>query len=344
MIFLDSYKKLSGDPGIPQVYFLSGPSGYLKTRYQDLLLKKLGLRREALTEIDPVKKLGVGISEMSQPSFFEPLHVFLVPEIDKVKSVKALDSFREFLTGGTLPEGHKVILVSSDSRRLPRNDFFEFLRENVEWVECQDLKESKSEVSRWIKVCMLEKGRNLPEDVVRELAEMYKTDLYGMESEIEKLAYYPDRVTPEILRGITTGNREASLQPLYDMIALQNGPRALQKITDVMELVPLRQVINGIARFLHQLLVTSSMAPNQEENTEIAESLGVNPYYVKKLRASATRFSPFHLTVALNRLARIDTAIREEGDSRPMLQSLVYFLCESPEKMVVTPMSLGSLN
>ncbi|MDP2728114.1 MAG: hypothetical protein Q8P59_11310, partial [Dehalococcoidia bacterium] len=85
-------------------------------------MKKLGLRREALTEIDPVKKLGAGISEMSQPSFFEPLRIFSVPEIDKVKSVKALDSFREFLTGGTLPEGHKVILVSSDSRRLPRND------------------------------------------------------------------------------------------------------------------------------------------------------------------------------------------------------------------------------
>jgi len=37
----------------------------------------------------------------------------------------------------------------------------------------------------------------------------------------------------------------------------------------------------------------------------------------------------------LNRLAKIDVSVREARDTQPMMQSLIYFLCESPDKMVV---------
>lgn len=337
MKYLESYESLQKeDSEIPQVIYLTGYSEFLKTQYLELLLRRLGIKRDSVTFMDSSSPVLSFLSEVSQPSFFAPIQVFVLREVDRIRSGKAHGHFISFLEKeDSLPKGHYVVLMTSPARRNPKGEMFDYFKEKVSWVECDDLREHKGEVSKWVRICMKRRRRNFSKEVVRELAELCKGDLYGLESEIEKLSYYPGSLTVDNVREIVLGSRSTSLQGLYDMISLRNGGKALEKMTEAMETLSARQVLNGLSKFLHQLLVTSSVDPGPDSTNEIAESLGVNPYYVKKLRAAAIRFSPFHLTVALNRLAKIDVSVREARDTQPMMQSLIYFLCESPDKMVV---------
>lgn len=334
MRFLRAYKRLTELKKCPPVYYLTGPEKYLREKCLDLVLGKLGITRRSVVEFSSAVKPGEVISEAGQPSIFEPVRVFIYSEVDKTRSQRDLKALRDFLEAGRLPQGHTLILTESSRRRAPKGDFYDYMRDKTEWVECTELRESREEVSKWIWLNLETRGCTLPGEVIRELAETYKKDLHFLDPELEKLVWYPEKVTLEVLQNVGAGSKEGTLQPLFDMISVQNGPKSLQRLNEALESLTLRQVLNGIARFLHHVLVTSGMAKEAASNSEISEALGINPFFVRRLRTAASRFNMFHLTVALNRLAEIDTTLRQEGDSQPLLQNMIYFLCEKPGKLV----------
>lgn len=344
MEFLEAYSSLreTRKDAVPNVYFLSGNERYLKDKYRQLSLSKLGFHPKDVELVG--EKVAEAIAEIEQPDIMCSRRVFVFPECDKVRAKADRDRILSFLEEGRQPENHVVFFESSDSFRLPRNDLVEYLKSQALWVECRSFREYKGELSRWIKLLVRARGAKFSDDIVRELADLCKKDLYLLESEIEKLVLYPGDISLKVLRKISTAARQESLQALYDMVALQNGSKAVQKMGEVFEHLSVRKVVNGLAKYLQQLLVTGAMARRTADNDEIAEALALNPYYVKKLRAASSRFTTFHLTVALNRLAEIDITVRKPGDSKTQLQGLVYTLCERPDKLVVRSLRSEGLN
>lgn len=338
MLFLEAYKTLPKTDPLPQVTYLSGPVRYLKDKYRDLFVARAGAILERLPEGCSVVE---AFGEINYPSLTDPVRVFLWSGMESLKPFKVQEQVLSLLSK-PLPTGHFLLLETSDTRAVPKGPLFDKLQVGS-WVECREFQEHKEELSSWVKLCMKLRGVKFPDEVVRELADIYKKDLYFLESEIEKLSRYPGPVTLEVLRNVCVGSKEASLHSLYDMLSLRNGAMSLQRISEALEVMPVRQVINGLSQFLYQMYVVSMMSRSSADTEELGEALGLNPYIVKKLRASSTRFSPYHLTVALNRLAKIDTKVRLPGDVRTLLQNLVYLLCEKPEKLASSALSEGFL-
>lgn len=325
---------------VPHTFFISGSNAYQRSKYIELILRRIKLTRQGVVDVvdivPPIKMEEVS-NTIYSPSIFSSTRVFFLRGVDLIKPARDLGILESKFRGSPLPEGHYLVVLESDSKKDPKGSFFDYMRESFEYVVCSDLQESRSEVSKWVALRMGEHGKALSNDIVAALIEIYSGDLETLDAEIEKLLWYPDTVTKEVLAGLVVNSADIPLYYLYEMLSIRNGARSLQRLHEALQASTLRQVINGIVKFLHQILVASAQLKLGASTETIAECLGVGTPTALRVKGAASRHNPLHLVVALNRLSAIDVSVREVGDSLPSLQSLLYFLCERPEKLIVKP-------
>lgn len=324
--FLSDLKLIDSSP----IHVLVGNCRFFKDQAVSRIARELQIPSQATYRLESHYKLAEVKSRLGIRSLMERRRLFVWGEFEK-----GLELSSEVLQNikSILPHGHYLILETADRKyAIPEKSLPVF--DGVgPVIHCDVPRESRGEVSQWIRHSML--GKEVPESSLQEMAQTYGLDLYLLEAEIEKLRRYPGDLTSEIVLGLLTKTERTDTYSLLDMIALRNTEGALRVLSLLLGGTPLPDILASLSRFLSHLMAVGFLAQKGKDTEAIAEVVGLGQAQVQRLRAAVPRFSVQSLVHALNHLAQIDLASRREGDPESLLLRVVYLLCSNPDSLVV---------
>lgn len=196
-------------------------------------------------------------------------------------------------------------------------------------VDCSPLRDAQW--PSWIAQEAERVGVRLEAPAAHLLREVCGTSLYGLRSELEKLASYvpSDRSATAadvyLLRGVDPG---ASVFDLTQAIAEGSRGRVLSILARNLEAgeAPLR-ILGSLAWQYRRLWKVKDLLTKGGREGEAARSLRMDP---RKVRPFLERFSEAHLQNALRLFLDTDSKLKGGSGSRPrmVLEGLLLKLCE----------------
>ncbi len=190
-----------------------------------------------------------------------------------------------------------------------------------------------ADIPRWVRGQAQQRGVDLDEAAVRELASLGGSDLRRLDSELGKLADYAAgrNVTRTDVRELVIG-REAAVWALLDGLAERNAGKALGAFRALCSQGESTGALFGrdIVPHYHRLLVARelSLATSAERARVDVAALGMNPSSVGRWMDQAARFEPQELERAIELLLDLDRQIKVgEAEAEPSIEVAIVQLC-----------------
>ncbi len=186
-------------------------------------------------------------------------------------------------------------------------------------------------LERWVDEAMKSRGASFESAAKAALIVAVGPDLWRMTSELDKLAAAADSrpITVSDVRALVV---DATLDPIFaftDALGSRNVASALglleeQRASGAADLY----LVAVIARQLKLLIVTKEM---QSEGADaISASFGYHPFAVRKAASQASRFTLPELTGLLQRLVRLDLALKTTPHAPAvLLTQFVVAVCKA---------------
>ena len=229
-----------------------------------------------------------------------------------------------------MPE--KTILILIDGKLdEKRNTLLKHLRLVAKVKKFPELKDE--DLYAWIeKRITAGKGR-ASNEAIELLKELVGSDLWSMDSEIEKLLIYSQGgpITRDDVRRVTSYTREDDIFDLVDAI-LQCHRRKSQQLLHrlLLEGVVPPYILTMITRQLRLVLIYKELDPTMPDQ-EAMDRLGINKVFVlRKVKVQAKVHSTENIKRAFHRVLEADMAMKTgKYDDELAIELLVIDLCQT---------------
>jgi DNA polymerase-3 subunit delta len=199
----------------------------------------------------------------------------------------------------------------------------------------------------WVRKRMQEKGKGLSEEIAEYLVEVVGDHLYDLENVLEKVFLgVGEKRTIELsdVEGIASEVKPSTVYDLTDAIGHQNLEKALKILEKALESKvvsfkkeeeaskkmddPVPLLLSMMAKQYWNILMVKEMASLHQEVGELAKTLRMSPWNIKKLMEQEKNFSESSLREGIFKCHRTDLAIkRGRGPKDLLMEKLVIDLC-----------------
>lgn len=173
--------------------------------------------------------------------------------------------------------------------------------------------EAPRQLAPWLRAEAKQQGVALEPAAITRLLDAVGDDLSRLALTVEQLGLYAAGrpVTSDDVDELIADTRERTVFELIDAIGAADRGRALAAVTSLCDQ---RESAVGVvvmlARFMRQMALTYSLRDNHVPRGSWASALGVPPFIVDKIMAQARHYSPQALSLATQRLANADRALK----------------------------------
>jgi DNA polymerase III subunit delta len=184
----------------------------------------------------------------------------------------------------------------------------------------------------WIETEARSLGVSLERGVAELLAAVIGADLGQLASSLEQLALFVGgrgRITLADVEEVVAETRQHSVFDLANAVGERDARRALHQCQRMLAArEPAVKILFMLTRHFRQLWTTRELLARRAGREEIAQTLGINPFFVEGLSAQARRFAPRALRRAFDALYAADRALKSSrlGDEM-VLERVVLELC-----------------
>jgi DNA polymerase-3 subunit delta len=210
-------------------------------------------------------------------------------------------------------------------------------------LECPRLR-GKGLVS-WIKKRMEEKGKALADDTANYLVEVVGDHLQHLDNTLEMIFLSAGEnrlIRLSDIEGIVSDIRVNTIFELTDAIGQQNLEKAFGILEKVLgsKVIPFKKeetpkyddpgplLLSMMARQYRLIWRVKEMVAHQNSDAEMAKSLRMSPWNVKKLEDQARRFSELSLKEGILNCQKADLALkRGHGPKNLLMEKLLIDLC-----------------
>jgi DNA polymerase III subunit delta len=233
---------------------------------------------------------------------------------DIIKNKELRESMREFLKSPGLPESTTLIVYEAGSVDKRSSLVKSLLKEKY----TQEFKTPEPRmVERMIARMAQDNNRKINQDACTELARTCGADLWRAQSEMQKLCHLvKDTITLQDIKEHTQGKLEDDIWQFVDALSGNNKKQALMMLETQLQLGT--EPMYLLSMLIRQFRLLIALHNAQGTESELASSLKLHPFVVKKTRAQASQFSITQLTTIYQALARLDGALKT-GKGEPKL-------------------------
>jgi len=325
------------------VYFFYGPEDYLiEEEIQRLLDRTLSQKERGLNLhiFSGEEHSGKEIIQAAQTiPMFSQYRFVLVSEADRMDEEK-MDELLRYIQNPS-PTTCFVLYAQTIG---PWKKYRTEIEKVGKVIECPRLK-GRALLS-WAKNRMAEKGKKLSQEAADYLVEVVGDRLHDLENALEKaFLSVGGKKTIELsdVEGIASEVKVSTVFDLMDAIGHQNLEKALGILEKAMasktisfkkeetskkmdDPVPL--LLSMMAKQYRNLWRVKEMASQEQEVVDIAKTLGMSPWNVKKLIEQGRHFSESFLREGILKCHQIDLSIKRGRLQKDLLmEKLVIDLC-----------------
>ena len=230
-------------------------------------------------------------------------------------------------TFSELPPTTDVIFV--ENRLSKDNVMLKVLEEYAVVQEFPALR--GDQLGNWISKRIKQKGNSISKAALLLMMEIIGSNLWAMESELEKLSIYcgADEVTEEDVRTLISSSREATIFALVDAILEKRTGKAMGFMDDLTNHgATASYILTMVARQVRLLVLAQELVRNKVSQNEWGSRLGINQDFVlKKITQQARQYSSAQLRDLYHLMLETDLAIKLGDVSQEI--AMVQFLAQA---------------
>ena len=221
-------------------------------------------------------------------------------------------------------------LIFVSSKPDFRKKFYRKIRDSGRAVNFRKLYENQ--LVPWVKKTAEEFGFNIETEACDYLIEIVGNSLIDLYSELEKLFLRYGKMTVGVkeVKEIAVYSRLYTIFELMDQISLRRPIESLLSLNRYLEeedrTAPLR-FVGMLNRQIGLLWQTKCIMKADEEKTDLARKLRVQPFLASKLAKQNKKWSTDDLERALELLYRVDGLLKSDVHKHVVLENLVFSLC-----------------
>jgi DNA polymerase-3 subunit delta len=198
-------------------------------------------------------------------------------------------------------------------------------------IECKPLYADR--LPSWINMEVRRQGRQISQEAARFLADMVGGDLGQLAQSLERIVLYIGERRLIELRDVEEVIAETHQHNVFeftDAVGTRRWPRALSLLTNILDNgeAP-AMVLAMLARHFRILSKAKEIAGRLTDAAEIANYLGIRPFFVRNYTDQAKNFSKGELRDAFRLLHRCDRELKSSrlGKER-ILENALFSLME----------------
>lgn len=180
-----------------------------------------------------------------------------------------------------------------------------------------------------------ELGAQLAEHAAHALVERCGTDMYLLETEVDKLAAASNygTITPELIEKMATQTIDAKVYELTDLVVAGKQAQALAKLQQLFDLqnTPI-SITAALAAVFVDLYRIKCAVLSRRSTDAVRKDFGYrgSPYRLRKMEGTAAQYTRSQLEYAIAVLEELDHALKSSGADKTVL--LQVALCEIMQK------------
>jgi DNA polymerase-3 subunit delta len=330
-------------PDICPVYFLYGPEDYLIDKEIQKLLDRTLCQKERglnLHLFSGEEHRGHEIVQAAQTlPMFSRYRFVLVSEADRIDE-EEMELLLNYFKNPS-PTTCLVLYDQTIGTWKAHRAEIERVGEMKEYPRLR----GKALVS-WVMKRMQEKEKGLSEEAANYLVEVVGDHLYDLDNALEKVSLSvgaKGAIELSDVEEITTEVKVSTVFDLTDAIGHQNLEKALKVLERALESKvvsfkkeeaskkmddPVPLLLSMMAKQYWNILMVKEMASLHQEVGELAKTLRMSPWNIKKLMEQEKNFSQSSLREGIFKCHQADLAIkRGRGPKDLLMQKLVIDLC-----------------
>lgn len=292
-----------------QIYLLGGSEKYLLSQYKDKLIKALIDPSDTMNYVvykgENAKVEPIVDFSMTMP-FFADRRVLLVEDSDFFK--KGNDDIDELV--GQLPESTVIVFTETNIDKRCK------LYKTVSKLGTVALFETPDERTLlvWLKALFSKENIKIDDNAVYRLLEGVGMDMTTLYNEAEKLKSYcfeKGIVTTEDVEALSINQIEGKIFDMMDALSKKDKKTTLDLYSDLLMLrEPAMRLLYLITRQFNILLKTKIALESGKDNSQIAATVKIPPFTVKKYIAQCNGYSKSELLERVNWCQEADSAIK----------------------------------
>lgn len=187
-------------------------------------------------------------------------------------------------------------------------------------------------LNRWVREEVRKRKGKIENPAVLELASLVGSDLWAMETEIEKLVNYKYKkiVTADDVRLMVKTKFDENIFHLTDALSEKNAKLSFKLLNDQIQsgAHPL-YILTMLVRQFRILLQVKEILGEEENYYTVASRLNLHPFVAQKAIREARRFTLDELKNIYQKLLEIDVQLKTTPDDpRVLFDLLVVKICE----------------
>lgn len=291
------------------VYLLYGEETYLVNQYKNKLRKALGSEEDQMNNHRYQGKdtsIGEIIDLAETLPFLAERRVIVLEDTGWFKS--GGEQMAEYLAN----QNETTVFLFVESEIDKRSKLFKTI--SNQGVVVEFAKQDEATLRRWIKTMISKEGKNASDMTIQLLVSKTGTDMENIYGEVQKLICYcldKDTIEEQDVEAVCVTRIANHVFDMVDAIAVKNQRRAMEHYYDLMALKePPMRILFLIARQCNILMQVKEMLKNGTPQKNMASTLGVPPFAVKKYVSQAEKFTSSQLRRAIARCVEAEEDVK----------------------------------
>lgn len=192
---------------------------------------------------------------------------------------------------------------------------------------------SSLELNRWISNEVKNRGGQIANPAVLELASLVGSDLWNMSTEIDKLISYKNStlINNEDVQLMVKAKFDENIFHLTDALAAKNATLSFKLLYDQLSLGAHElYLLTMLTRQFRILMMTKEVMDAEPNHYTVASRLKLHPFVAQKAIRDARQFSLEELKKIYQQLLDIDIKIKSSSqDSRLLFDLLITRICNT---------------
>ena len=292
-----------------KAYLLYGPEVYLRAQMKEKLVKALvapdetiNFTRFAGKETDE----GSVLAQAETMPFFADRRVILVEDSGFFKN--KTEDLADYLE--RIPP--YLILIFSESEVDKRTKTFKAIQKAGHVVEFAE--QNEETLTRWVLTRMKKEGKKITQADMQHFLQKTGSEMSRIDNELEKLLSYCAKKEVITRRDIDAVCSTQLSNQIFDMVRLVTEHRQKEALDHYYDLLALKEkpmrILYLIGRQYQQLLQIGGLSREGVPQSEIASTVGVPPFVVRKTLGLASRYDEAELQTILNELTSLEEDVK----------------------------------
>ncbi len=276
------------------LYFLYGDERYLMQSLQETLIAHALAPHERDFNLDIVYGPDIDVQRALSLCASYPVmatrRVIIIRDFDKLKDNRRFAAYAEH------PNPTAVVLLQCSGKPNLSAHPYRALRQHAVWAECKPLR--AYEMTGWLNKHVRSRGLEIEPAAVQMLADFVGTSLESAVHEVDKLTTYAGErtrlVADDVIRA-SGQTREFNVFELQKAIGTGRYPDAMRITERLLQQASTRRgealrIVSVLTSYFTKLWVLTVCQAQRMPDRDMAQRVGISPFFVKEYLASLRRF------------------------------------------------------